>query len=120
MQTNKLIVSSITKGLIIAGVLVFFHILASRNYSPHVKAEIFQVASHEAPPSHQEDESKFVMPSYSINAVMNLEIVREMLILMIVVFNINAAIKNFDFVIPIPLGGHFRILFSSVISPNAP
>ena len=122
MQTNKLIISSITKGLIIAGVLVFFHILASHKGSPHTKAETFKVASHEDIPSqsHQEDETKFVMASYSINVAMNLEIVREMLILLIVFLNVNTDIKIFYFDIPIPLGKHFRILFSSVISPNAP
>ena len=119
MNANKLIVSSIAKGLFIGAVLVFFHIVASHDDSAIAKAEIFKVASQDAP-SHQESESEFRMASNIINVAMNLETIRDMLILLIVVFNINASVKIFSPSVPIPLGKQFKTLFSSVISPNAP
>jgi hypothetical protein len=120
IRPNKFIFCSITKGLIIAGLLVFFHVLASHNDSYRAKAESFKVAATQPVPIPEGNESKFLMASCSLNVAMNFEIIREMLVLLIVVFNINAAIKIFSFVLPIPLGENFKTLFSSVISPNAP
>ncbi|HEX6224197.1 MAG TPA: hypothetical protein VFZ52_07290 [Chryseolinea sp.] len=120
MNANKLIVSSIAKGLFIGAVLVFFHIVASHNDSTLAKVEIFKVASHQDAPSHQESELEFRMASNIVNVAMSLETIRDMLILLVVVFNINASAKIFSLSVPIPLGKQFSTLFSSVISPNAP
>jgi hypothetical protein len=120
MQINNTLVSSITKGLIISAVLIFFHVLASQNESAHTSMEIFKISAGQAPSDHQDSETKIVIASFGIHHVPNFEVVRDILLLLVVLFAVDVVVDKINHSIPIPLSRHFKILFSFFISPNAP
>lgn len=120
MRINSLILSSITKGLIISSVLISFHIYASQDESRSTNQEVFKIAADQAAQDHQNSETKIVVASLGIEPVPNFEVVRDILLLLVVFFAVDPLANNVDPRIPIPLSRYFKILFLFFISPNAP
>jgi hypothetical protein len=120
MQINSLILSSLTKGLIISAVLIFFHVYASQDESPGTNHEVFKIAADQAQQDHQNSETKIVVASLGIEPVGNFEVGRDILLLLVVFLTVDVLANYVDPRIPIPLSRYFKILLLFFISPNAP
>jgi len=120
LRNDNFLLRSFVTGLLLSVILILFQIVFSgkptnRN---HVKVIRFEKSCQH--PVETKGEAKFSVKSSSLHSSGHVEITRETLCLVEVIFKFNIKLDEWKISIPSPLLGHLRILFTSLISVNAP
>ena len=121
MTNEDSVIRSMLKGLILSCVLILVHVGfsgASNNDDAHVKVVKFEKSSEL--PIDNPNNSEISLKTWSLHSTGHVEICREAWHILEILFVVNINLNQDEVSIPLPLLGYFKILFTSVISVNAP
>jgi hypothetical protein len=121
MANEYTVLRSIFKGLILSCVLILVQIGFSGtpgNDDAQVKVAKFEKSSEL--PKDNSNGSEVSVKTWSLHSTGTIEICREVLYILEILFIVNVNLNQEEVSIPLPLLGYFKILFTSVISVNAP
>jgi len=120
LRKDNILLRSFVTGLFISAFLILFQIIFSGKPANgnHVKVTKLQMSSQH--PVETKGEAKFSVKSSSLHSTGYIEISREALCLVAVLFKLNIKLDEWRISIPSPLLGYLRTLFTSLISINAP
>ena len=120
LRNDNILLRSFVTGLLLSVILILFQIVFSGKTSNghHVKISKFEKSSQH--PVETKGEAKFSVKSSSLHSSGHVEITREILLLVEVIFKLNITLDEWRISVASPLLGYLQTLFTSLISVNAP
>lgn len=120
LRKDNILLRSFVTGLLLSVILILFQIVFSGKPTTgnHVKIIKFEKTSQH--PVETKGEAEFSIKSSSLHSSGYVEISRETLCLLQVLFKVSVKVDEWRISVPSPLLGYLRTLFTSIISVNAP
>jgi len=119
-QKDNILLRSFLTGLLLSVILILFQIGFSGKPTngKHIKTIKFEKSSQH--PVETKGGAEFSIKSSSLHSSGHVEITREILLLVEVIFKLNITLDEWQISVASPLLGYLRTLFTSLISVNAP
>lgn len=119
-QKDDILLRSFITGMLLSAILILFQIGFSGKPTNRNHVRIIKFEKSYQHPVETKDEAKFSVKSSSLHSSGHVEITREILLLVEVIFKLNITLDEWRISVASPLLGYLRTLFTSLISVNAP
>ena len=120
LRKDNILLRSFVTGLLLSVILILFQIVFSGKPTNGNHVKIIKLEKSSEHPVETNGEAKFSVKSSSLHSSGHVEITRETLCLVEVIFKLNITLDEWRISVPLPLLGYLRTLFTSLISVNAP
>ena len=120
IRNDNILFRSFTTGLLLSVILILFQIAFSGKASNRHDVKIIKFEKSSQHPVETKGEAEFSIKSSSLHSSGYVEISRETLRLVEVLFKLDIKVDEWQISVPSPLLGYLRTLFTSLISVNAP